>query len=141
VKSPFEYTISAVRAVNGKITDAAPIARALQQIGEPLYGAQPPTGYSDKADVWINTRRTDEPANFALSLAGNKLPGVQGDIRRAHSVRGGADASRSVEALALALTGGNLTEESAASSVTDYGSRKAPVQDPWDKTQLRRSRA
>src|SRR5438105_250171 len=49
VKSPFEYAISAVRAFNAQITDATPIARALQQIGEPLYGAQPPTGYSDNA--------------------------------------------------------------------------------------------
>ena len=57
-----------------------PIARALQQIGEPLYGAQPPTGYSDKADVWINTGALMNRLNFALALAANKLPGVHGDV-------------------------------------------------------------
>lgn len=111
VKSPFEYTISAVRAVNAQITDAAPIARALQQIGEPLYGAQPPTGYSDKADVWINTGALMNRLNFALSLASNKLPGVHGDVVSLIPTGQAADASHSVEALALALTGGSLTEE------------------------------
>ncbi len=145
VKSPFEYTISAVRAVNAQITDPAPIARALQQIGEPLYGAQPPTGYSDKADVWINTGALMNRLNFALSLASNKLPGVHGDVvalMQALIPAGqAADASHSVEALALALTGGNLTQETrntiksriVESRIVD---RKVPSVDPWDNTQL-----
>src|SRR6202023_924543 len=44
VKSPFEYVISAVRAVNASVDNPLPIAHALQQIGQPLYGEQPPTG-------------------------------------------------------------------------------------------------
>jgi uncharacterized protein (DUF1800 family) len=79
VKSPFEYAISAVRAANAQITDAMPIARALQQIGEPLYGAQPPTGYSDKAEAWVNTGALMNRLNFALALAANKMPGVRVD--------------------------------------------------------------
>src|SRR5579872_5815649 len=47
VKSPFEFAISAVRAVDATIVNPVPIARALQMMGEPLYGAQPPTGYSE----------------------------------------------------------------------------------------------
>src|SRR5438105_4437168 len=37
VKPPFEYVISAVRAVNATIDNPMPVARSLQQIGEPLY--------------------------------------------------------------------------------------------------------
>ena len=136
VKSPFEYTISAVRAVNAQITDPAPIARALQQIGEPLYGAQPPTGYSDKADVWINTGALMNRLNFALSLASNKLPGVHGDVVALIPAGQAADASHSVEALALALTGGNLTEETRSIIKSRIVERKAPSEDPWDNTQL-----
>jgi len=136
VKSPFEYTISAVRAVNAQITDPAPIARALQQIGEPLYGAQPPTGYSDKADVWINTGALMNRLNFALSLASNKLPGVHGDVVSLIPAGQAADASHSVEALALALTGGNLTEETRSIIKSRIVERKAPSEDPWDNTQL-----
>ena len=136
VKSPFEYTISAVRAVNAQITDPAPIARALQQIGEPLYGAQPPTGYSDKADVWINTGALMNRLNFALSLASNKLPGVHGDVVALIPAGQAADASHSVEALALALTGGNVTEETRSIIKSRIVERKAPSEDPWDNTQL-----
>ncbi len=136
VKSPFEYTISAVRAVNAQITDPAPIARALQQIGEPLYGAQPPTGYSDRADVWINTGALMNRLNFALSLASNKLPGVHGDVVALIPAGQAADASHSVEALALALTGGNLTEETRSTIKSRIVERKAPSEDPWDNTQL-----
>ncbi|HEX3070079.1 MAG TPA: DUF1800 domain-containing protein, partial [Thermoanaerobaculia bacterium] len=102
VKSPFEYTISAVRAVNAKITDVTPIARAMQQIGEPLYGAQPPTGYSDKADVWINTGALMSRLNFALALAANKLPGVRGDVTNLIPADAASDAAHSVDALAVA---------------------------------------
>jgi uncharacterized protein (DUF1800 family) len=77
VKSPFEYVISAVRAADAKVDSALPIARALQQIGEPLYSAQPPTGYSDKADAWINTGALMGRMNFAITLAHNQLPGVK----------------------------------------------------------------
>lgn len=136
VKSPFEYTISAVRAVNAQITDAAPIARALQQIGEPLYGAQPPTGYSDKADVWINTGALMSRLNFALSLASNKLPGVHGDIVTLIPAGQGADASHSVEALAQALTGGSLTEETRNTIKSRIVEQKVSAEDPWDNTQL-----
>jgi len=136
VKSPFEYAISAVRAVNAQITDPAPIARALQQIGEPLYGAQPPTGYSDKADVWINTGALMSRLNFALALASNKLPGVHGDIVSLIPASQAADAEHSVEALAQALTGGNLTEETRSTIKSRIVERKAPSEDPWDNTQL-----
>jgi uncharacterized protein (DUF1800 family) len=136
VKSPFEYAISAVRAVNAQITDATPIARALQQIGEPLYGAQPPTGYSDKADVWINTGALMNRLNFAVALASNKLPGVHGDVVALIPAKEAADASHSVEALAQALTGGNLTEETRNVIKSRIVERKAPTEDPWDNTQL-----
>jgi uncharacterized protein (DUF1800 family) len=76
VKTPFEYVISALRASGAKVVNPIPVARALQQIGEPLYGAQPPTGYSDKPEAWMNSGAEVNRMNFAVSLASNKLPGV-----------------------------------------------------------------
>ncbi|HMC22447.1 MAG TPA: DUF1800 family protein, partial [Thermoanaerobaculia bacterium] len=80
VKSPFEYVISALRAVNATVDNPLPIARALQQIGEPLYGAQPPTGYVDKADMWLITGALMNRLNFAAALANNQLPGVHAGV-------------------------------------------------------------
>jgi len=105
VKTPFEYVISALRAVQATVDDPLPIARALRQIGEPLYGAQPPTGYSDKADAWINTGALINRLNFALALAANRLPGVHTDV---------AALGSDVDRLAMAMTGGDLTEATRA---------------------------
>jgi len=120
VKSPFEYVISALRAVNAGIDDPMPVARAMQQIGEPLYGAQPPTGYSDKADAWVNTGALLNRLNFALALAANKLPGLHSDVASLVS------SDRSVDALAVALTGGNLTDETR-NTIKARGQDDAPT--------------
>jgi uncharacterized protein (DUF1800 family) len=75
-KTPFEYVISALRASDARVNNPIPIARALQQIGQPLYGAQPPTGYSDLAEAWMNSGAEVNRMNFAVDLASNNLPGV-----------------------------------------------------------------
>jgi uncharacterized protein (DUF1800 family) len=111
VKAPFEYVVSAIRAVDGHVDDARPVARALQQIGEPLYGAQPPTGYSDKSEAWENSGALMNRLNFALALAGNTLPGVRSDVAALVP-------EPSVDNLAVALTGGKLTE-ATRKTITD----------------------
>src|SRR5436189_188500 len=77
MKSPFEYTISAIRAAGATIENPLPIARELRKIGEPLYFAQPPTGYSDKSDAWSSDGALVARLNFVTALAANKMPGVR----------------------------------------------------------------
>jgi uncharacterized protein (DUF1800 family) len=77
MKSPFEYTISAIRAAGATIEDPLPVARELRKIGEPLYFAQPPTGYSDKSDAWSSDGALVARLNFVTALAANKMPGVR----------------------------------------------------------------
>ncbi|MBI3493133.1 MAG: DUF1800 domain-containing protein [Acidobacteria bacterium] len=76
VKTPFEFVASAVRATGADAQDARPLVRALQQLGMPLYQCQPPTGYKDTADAWVNAGALVTRMNFAAQLAGNKLPGT-----------------------------------------------------------------
>jgi len=45
-------------------------------MGMPLYGSQPPTGYSTKADVWVNSAALLDRMNFGLALATNRMPGT-----------------------------------------------------------------
>jgi uncharacterized protein (DUF1800 family) len=77
VKSPFEYTISAIRAAGATIEDPLPLARELRKIGEPLYFAQPPTGYSDRSETWASDGALVARLNFVAALAANKMPGVR----------------------------------------------------------------
>jgi uncharacterized protein (DUF1800 family) len=76
VKTPFEFIVSAVRATGADIEDARLLVRQAQEQGMPLYQCQPPTGYKDTADAWVNTGALVGRMNFALALAGNRLRGL-----------------------------------------------------------------
>ena len=91
VKSPFEYAVSAIRAVGARVDNPIPLARELQKMGEPLYGSQPPTGYSDKAEAWENAGALMNRLNFALALAANKMPGVSVDNETLAKIDVGAE--------------------------------------------------
>src|SRR3990172_11485646 len=55
IKTPLEFVVSAVRATGATVTNAQPLVIAMRNLGMPLYGCQPPTGYSTTADAWVNT--------------------------------------------------------------------------------------
>ena len=76
VKTPFEFVVSALRATGAEVADAKPLVRELQQLGMPLYQCQPPTGYKDTGEAWVNTGALVSRMNFALRLAGNQVPKV-----------------------------------------------------------------
>jgi len=76
VKTPIEYVVSAARASGASTDNLQPLANALRDMGMPLYGAVPPTGYKWEASDWVSTGALVNRMNFALSLAGNRLPGV-----------------------------------------------------------------
>jgi uncharacterized protein (DUF1800 family) len=80
VKTPFEFLVSALRAASADIRGAGGLIRAMQQLGMPLFQAQPPTGYADTADAWVNTGGLVSRMNFALSLVQNKVAGVRVDL-------------------------------------------------------------
>jgi uncharacterized protein (DUF1800 family) len=80
VKTPFEFAISALRVTRADIADVSPIVRRLRTLGMPLYFAQPPTGYPDTADAWVNTGALVNRMNFAVDLTTNRLRGVRIDL-------------------------------------------------------------
>jgi uncharacterized protein (DUF1800 family) len=79
VKTPLEFVASAVRVTGAEVEDALPLARQLGNMGMPLYGAQPPTGYSMKAETWVNSSALLNRMNFALALSNGKIKGVKLD--------------------------------------------------------------
>jgi uncharacterized protein (DUF1800 family) len=76
VKTPFEFVVSALRATDADVREPFPLERTLQQLGMPLYFCQPPTGYKDTADAWVNTGALIGRMNFAVALAANSYRGV-----------------------------------------------------------------
>jgi uncharacterized protein (DUF1800 family) len=80
VKTPFEFVVSALRATGADVRNAAPIVQQLRTLGMPLYGAQPPTGYDDKAVSWVNSGALINRMNFAVALVSNRLPGTRAAV-------------------------------------------------------------
>ena len=77
VKSPFEMVASAVRASGGNVDFAAALVNQVAQMGEPLYRKMEPTGYSNSSQEWMNAGGLLARMNFAVQLAGGRLPGVK----------------------------------------------------------------
>jgi uncharacterized protein (DUF1800 family) len=80
VKTPFELVASTSRALNAESTISLPLSQWVARMGEPLYLCQPPTGYSDKAETWVNTGALLNRLNFALASAGDKMGGATVDL-------------------------------------------------------------
>jgi len=79
VKTPLEYVLSAVRASDAQIKSPIALGLALDRLGMPIYGCQPPTGYYWRASDWVSTSALVSRMNFALALSVNALPGISAD--------------------------------------------------------------
>ncbi len=93
MKTPFELVASTARALNAEVTITLPLTNWVARMGEPLFLCQPPTGYSDKAETWVNTGALLNRLNFALAFAGDKMGGATTDLT--HML--GEDASKDAE--------------------------------------------
>jgi uncharacterized protein (DUF1800 family) len=109
VKTPLEFVVSALRASGADVTDAMPIARQLQNMGMPLYGMQPPTGYSMKADAWVNSSALLGRMNFALALTSGKVRGVQ--VESDNVSTRNDDAQQTLAALENSLLAGDVSKQ------------------------------
>ena len=74
--------MSALRATDAEVTETQPLLDQLNTMGMPIYGMQPPTGYSTSAETWVNSAALLDRMNFALSLANNKIGGTHFDVTK-----------------------------------------------------------
>ena len=75
-KSPFELTMSAVRALDAKVDMPFMLYQWVSKMGQKLYYYQAPTGFPDKGQYWINTGSLLYRMKFGLAFASQKIPGV-----------------------------------------------------------------
>lgn len=80
IKTPFEYMVSAIRALGGELEAKSQVPGLLNEMGEPLYKCQPPTGYKNNADAWVNPGALVQRLNFGLQLGANRLNGVYSQL-------------------------------------------------------------
>jgi uncharacterized protein (DUF1800 family) len=82
VRSPLELVAGSVRALDASVDEPGALAKVVARIGEPLYAAQPPTGYPDAAQTWLSSGSMLARIDFGLQLANGQLPGVKIDLSR-----------------------------------------------------------
>ena len=142
-KTPLEFVVSALRATGTQIQNPQPIVQTLNKMGMPLYQMQPPTGYSTKAEAWINSDALLDRLNFATSLTSGNMGGINFDPLRVLALgllarapreeivpartSGGTDAA--VTLVEDALVGGEI------SKTTDHNIRKS-LDDPQVSSNL-----
>ena len=85
---------------------------AVRNLGMPLYGCQPPTGYSDKAEAWVNSGALLNRMNFAVSLTASRQE--RGAGVRPLQGRGVISPAITSEALIASALAGELSETTAA---------------------------
>jgi uncharacterized protein (DUF1800 family) len=108
VKTPFELVVTSARALGTDVDTPMPLVQWVNRIGEPLYQCQPPTGYSDKAESWVNTGALLNRLNFSLALAGNKVRGSRSDVVAFLGSDSSSDPKAALDRAVALLLGGQI---------------------------------
>ena len=83
----------------------------MNKMGMPLYGAQPPTGYSMKAETWVNSAALLDRMNFALALAAGRIPGTTVDTPKAITAQIAEEPQALQGLLEQSLLGGDVSKQ------------------------------
>jgi uncharacterized protein (DUF1800 family) len=73
-KTPLEYVVSSIRALDGDAAGTQQLQRTLTQMGQPLFQYQPPTGFPDRKDQWMSDGALVARLNYAVALASGRVP-------------------------------------------------------------------
>ncbi|HSZ20846.1 MAG TPA: DUF1800 domain-containing protein [Candidatus Acidoferrum sp.] len=111
IKTPFELVASATRAVGADVQIPLLLVQWTSRIGQPLYQCESPTGYSDKADAWVNTGALLSRMNFSLALTSNRLRGAQVDIDSLFGRDMAANPHATLDHAIQLLLGGQASQE------------------------------
>jgi uncharacterized protein (DUF1800 family) len=133
VKTPFELVASTSRALNAESTISLPLTQWVGRMGEPLYLCQPPTGYSDKAETWVNTGALLNRLNFALAFAGDKMGGATVDLNTMLGEEAAKDPSAALARSIQIFLDGQIspsTQETLEARLKDPQILQARLDDP-----------
>jgi uncharacterized protein (DUF1800 family) len=158
IKSPFEFAVSAVRALDGSLTlpDARrpfgrqrlvadgrasqnangnrqrkSLVQSIAQLGQPLFSYQAPTGWSEDSREWVSTGALIARLNFALTLAGGEV--AQVDVAPGQMLHDVAadDHNAVLNRLSNVLLGGEMSPSTRATLL-----KQMPAGTPADANKL-----
>jgi len=134
LKRPYTYTISAIRALDGQLTDVNKLEKLdnahLVAMGQGLFRWPAPNGYPDVSAAWDNNLLPRW--NLALAWLANKIKGV--NLPLAELLDGINDVPSALDHLA-GLLGQTLSDEERTQLTTYIGSK--PFEHRRTKRRLR----
>jgi uncharacterized protein (DUF1800 family) len=139
VKTPFELVVSTARALGADVDTPMPLVQWTGRIGEPLYQCQPPTGYADKSEAWVNTGALLNRLNFSLALAGNKVRGSRSDVGSLLGSEADGDAKAALTRAVQVFLGGQTaatTVETLQKQLESPQILQAKLDDPVKRVDL-----
>ena len=139
VKTPLELVASTARALGADVDTPAPLVNWTARIGEPLYQCLPPTGYSDKAEAWVNTGGLLNRLNFAIALASNQIRGTHVELTALVGQEVTTDPKMALERAIDEFLGGQMspqTRETLEKRSTDPQVLRAKLDDPVQQVDL-----
>jgi uncharacterized protein (DUF1800 family) len=139
IKTPFEFVASTARALGTEVDTPMPLVQWVARIGEPLYQCQPPTGYSDKAEAWVNTGALLNRLNFSLALAGNKVRGSRTDSAALFGLDSLTDSKQILDRAVQLFLGGQAAQatiETLEKQLDDPQVMQAKLDDPARQANL-----
>ena len=109
LKTPFEYVVSALRALPAPASQPTPNAGGFMSgLGQPLWGAPLPNGWPDRADAWDGSAAILARVNWAYGYTGRF-----------------GDRAEGPEPIIVARTAlGTLLRPATASAIANAGSRR-----------------
>jgi uncharacterized protein (DUF1800 family) len=81
IKTPFELAASSVRALGADLRRPGQLNRWVERMGQPLYRYQAPTGFPDRAEMWVNAGSLLHRMNYGITLAAGRVTGVRVDLK------------------------------------------------------------
>jgi uncharacterized protein (DUF1800 family) len=93
----------------GATPDTTPaLAMLVGRLGQPLFGQQPPTGYPETQESWVNSGALLQRMNVAVGLAAGRVPGVRANLDRVAPATG--DVEQVVTAVNRNILNGGASE-------------------------------
>jgi uncharacterized protein (DUF1800 family) len=139
IKTPFELVVSTARALGTDADTPMPLVQWTARIGQPLYQCQPPTGYSDKGETWVNSGALLNRLNYSLALAGNKVRGSRSDVLALLGADSTADAHAALQRAVQVFLGGQAaagTVETLQKQLDSPQVLQAKLDDPVKQVDL-----
>jgi len=121
VKSPLEYVASSLRAVGADTDAGLPIIMALDRMGHPMFQYEALSGYADRAGTWINSSTLVCRLNFAMLLAGGRLPGTAVRLQNLPALNANPSGRGLVDAVAEQLLGSPASPSTVEAIVSKGG--------------------